>query len=128
MHVFETTKLQGLHVHFGDCNTPKEGASASLASALTIYSVLVKRAIRNDIAMTGETNLFGDAKRVGGIETKFLGGIKAGVKIFFYPVENQPDVDRFLEKFKDKYAETHKFFAISNLRSVINHPVGIFIR
>jgi ATP-dependent Lon protease len=125
---FESTKVQGLHVHFGDCNTPKEGASASLASALTIYSVFTNQRLRNDIAMTGETNLFGHAKRIGGIEAKFLGGIKAGVKVFFYPEENQEDVDRFFEKVGDKYSKTHQFYAIRDLRQVIHHPVAIFTR
>lgn len=126
LHKFEQTRVQGLHVHFGDCNTPKEGASASLASALTIYSVFTNQRLRNDIAMTGETNLFGHAKRIGGIDAKFLGGIKAGVKIFFYPEENQEEVDRFFEKVGDKYKDTHEFYAISDLRQVIHHPVGIF--
>jgi len=123
---FESSKIQGLHVHFGDCNTPKEGASASLASALTIYSVFMNKSLRNDIAMTGETNLFGDAKRIGGLEAKLVGGIKAGVKIMFYPEENQSDFDQFFEKIGHMYKDTHHFFAISNLRQVIQHSIRIF--
>lgn len=121
---FTTTKRQGIHVHFGDCNTPKEGASASLASALTLYSLLVEKPLRNDMAMTGETNLSGEAKRVGGISAKFLGGMRAGIKLFFYPEENQQDVDDFFAK--SIVFPTCQFFAIKNLVDVIHHPVGIF--
>ena len=122
---FALSKLQGIHVHFGDCNTPKEGASASLASALTIYSVFTGRKLRHDIAMTGETNLFGEAKRIGGVEAKFTGGIKAGVRTFFYPVENQAEVDRFMEKVGDKYAQTHRFIPVGNLQEVIETHADI---
>jgi len=124
--VWGRTRNQGIHVHFGDCCTPKEGASASLASTLTIYSLLVNKPLRHDMAMTGETNLSGEAKRIGGVEAKFLGGIKAGVRIFFYPVENQQDVDQFMKKTEGRYKESHQFFAVSTLDEVINHPVGIF--
>lgn len=123
---FARTRNQGIHVHFGDCCTPKEGASASLASTLTIYSLLVGRPLRHDMAMTGETNLSGEAKRIGGVEAKFLGGIKAGVRIFFYPVENQQEVDQFMKKTDHKYKESHQFYAVNTLDEVINHPVGIF--
>jgi ATP-dependent Lon protease len=125
---FAKTKSQGIHVHFGDCCTPKEGASASLASSLTIYSLLSDRPLRHDMAMTGETNLSGEAKRIGGIEAKFLGGIKAGVHIFFYPLENQQEVDQFMKKTDNKYKNSHQFFPVSSLDEVINHPVGVFIR
>jgi ATP-dependent Lon protease len=123
---FAVSKQQGIHVHFGDCNTPKEGASASLASALTIYSLLVNKPLRNDMAMTGETNLSGDAKRIGGIDQKFLGGIRAGIRLFFYPEENQQEVDQFLAKTQVAALEGSQFFAVASLAQVIDHPVGIF--
>ena len=123
---FAASKQQGIHVHFGDCNTPKEGASASLASALTIYSLLVGRSLRNDMAMTGETNLSGDAKRIGGIDQKFLGGIRAGVRLVFYPEENQQEVDQFLVKTQVAALEGAQFYPVASLAQVIHHPVGIF--
>ena len=32
---------------------------------------------------------------------KILGGLKAGVKEFIFPVENKKDYDQFMEKYKD---------------------------
>ena len=42
--------------------------------------------------MTGEISLDGTILPIGGLEYKILGGIKAGVKTFFYPKENERDI------------------------------------
>ena len=64
--------------------------------------MLTKRPIRPDIAMTGEITLRGNATEIGGLEDKILGGIKAGVKKFLYPVGNKPEFDKFWEKYGTK--------------------------
>jgi ATP-dependent Lon protease len=130
MKNFELTKMQGIHIHFGDCNTPKEGSSGSLASTLAIYSLFTQKRIRNNIAVTGEINLLGEVKTVGGLNSKILGGIKAGVTAFFYPFVNQKDIDHFLEK-NGKEIENKKIVLIP-VRSInefihYNEQISIWV-
>jgi ATP-dependent Lon protease len=101
---FEKTKEQGIHIHCPDGATPKDGPSAGAAITVAIYSLLSGRPILHNVAMTGEINLQGWITEIGGLEHKILGGIRAGVKKFLYPLENQLDLDKILAKcgtFKD---------------------------
>ena len=50
--------------------------------------------------MTGEMSLDGRVTEIGGLDLKFLGGVKAGVKHFIYPSENQLDFEKFMEKYE----------------------------
>ena len=68
---------------------------------ISIYSLFNKKKIKYNIAITGEITLDGKVTEIGGLDLKFLGGIKAGVTEFIYPKENQKDYDMFIEKYKD---------------------------
>ena len=96
---FEKTKEQGIHIHCPDGATPKDGPSAGAAITVAIYSLLSGRPILHNVAMTGEINLQGWITEIGGLEHKILGGIRAGVKKFLYPLENQLDLDKILAKY-----------------------------
>ena len=98
---FEETKNQGLHVHCPEGAVSKDGPSAGGAITLSIYSLLNNIPINNTISMTGETNLRGRITAIGGLDTKILGSMRAGVKKVLYPKENQEDFDDFLEKYKN---------------------------
>ena len=84
----------GLHIHCPDGATPKDGPSAGIAITTGIYSVLTNKPIRNDIAMTGEVDLLGNVKAIGGLDAKINGAIKAGVKLVIFPKENKDDWDK----------------------------------
>jgi ATP-dependent Lon protease len=119
---FEKTKEQGIHVHCPDGATPKDGPSAGAAITTAIYSLLSGRPIRHNAAMTGEINLQGKITEIGGLEQKILGGIRAGVTKFLYPVANQPD----FEKIQQKYGEGSKlqgieFVSVSDISEVFVH-------
>ena len=118
---FQKTKLQGIHIHCPEGATPKDGPSAGTAITVAIYSLLNKRKIKKDIAITGEINLQGKVSAIGGLELKILGGIKAGVKTFIYPKENDKDFKKFVEKYQDKnvYDSTIKFISVSYIAQVL---------
>jgi ATP-dependent Lon protease len=97
---FEETK-HGVHVHCPEGATPKDGPSAGGAITLTIYSLLNNKPINNTISMTGETNLRGRITAIGGLDSKIIGSMRAGVKTILYPKENQDDFDDFMNKYKD---------------------------
>ena len=91
----------GIHVHCPEGAVPKDGPSAGAAITIALYSLINKKKIKNNIAMTGEINLQGKITAIGGLNIKLLGGIKAGVKEFIYPEENTKVFTEFIEKYKD---------------------------
>lgn len=97
----KNSKLQGIHIHCPDGATPKDGPSAGTAITICMFSLFNDIKIKNDIAITGEINLQGNVTAIGGLNLKILGGIRAGIKYFLFPKENQDDFDKFMEKYKN---------------------------
>jgi ATP-dependent Lon protease len=82
-----------LHLHVPDGAQPKEGPSAGLAVALSMYSVLAQRPLPANFACTGELTLTGSVLPVGGLREKFLAAQRRGLERVFYPRANQVFVD-----------------------------------
>ena len=83
----------GLHIHLPEGATPKDGPSAGAALALVIISCILDKPINNTVAITGELELHGRITRIGGLEYKICGSVKAGVKTILIPVDNKEDLD-----------------------------------
>lgn len=98
---FEKTKTQGIHIHCPEGAVPKDGPSAGTAITVTLYSLLNNKKIKNTIAITGEINLQGRVTAIGGLDLKILGGLRAGVKTFLFPKDNEKDYHDFLEKYSE---------------------------
>jgi ATP-dependent Lon protease len=119
---FEDTKCQGLHIHCPEGAVSKDGPSAGAAITTSIYSLLNKTPIKNDVAITGEINLQGEITAIGGLESKILGGIKAGVKVFLFPSKNKQDFDKFFESYGKKgIVNGIKFIDVSHISNVFEH-------
>ena len=58
--------------------------------------------IKNNIAITGEINIQGEIKIIGGLDLKIRGGIMAGVKEFIIPYENERDYKLFYDKLENE--------------------------
>ena len=111
--------FNGIHIHCPEGATPKDGPSAGTAITITIYSLLNNKKIKYNIAITGEITLDGKITEIGGLDLKFLGGIKAGVTEFLYPKENQKDYDSFMEKYKDnELTNGIKFYPVETIQDV----------
>jgi ATP-dependent Lon protease len=111
--------FNGIHIHCPEGATPKDGPSAGTAITTTIYSLLNNKKIKYNIAITGEITLDGKITEIGGLDLKFLGGIKAGVTEFLYPKENQKDYDSFMEKYKDdELTNGIKFYPVERIQDV----------
>jgi ATP-dependent Lon protease len=122
---FEETKNQGIHIHCPEGAVPKDGPSAGGAITLAIYSLLSDKKIHNEISMTGETNLQGRITAIGGLESKILGSIRAGVRKVLYPVENQEDFDEFEKKYKDVMDLTqYSFHPVDHIKEAIKLAIG----
>lgn len=84
----------GLHIHARGCSVKKDGPSAGGCLSLVILSVLTGIAIKNDVCMTGEIDLMGDIRQIGGLGSKLVGAFRAGCRLCLIPSENKEDLER----------------------------------
>src|SRR5215218_9685445 len=90
-----------IHVHFPAGAIPKDGPSAGLAITLAIASVLSRRPVRRDLAMTGEVTLRGRALEIGGVKEKVLAAYRAGLREVIMPKSNEKDLRDVPQEVRD---------------------------
>jgi ATP-dependent Lon protease len=86
-------KETDIHIHFPEGATPKDGPSAGVAVATCLASLFTGRAVRHDLAMTGEITLKGRVLEVGGIKEKLLAAHRAEIRCVVVPKDNLKDVE-----------------------------------
>jgi ATP-dependent Lon protease len=86
------------HVHVPAGAVPKDGPSAGVAMATSLVSAMTGRAVRRDVAMTGEITLRGRVLPIGGVKEKVLGAHRAGIAHIVLPIENEADLDDLPEE------------------------------
>ena len=88
---FDDYGKNDLHIHVPAGATPKDGPSAGVTICAALASLMSKRRVRSDTAMTGEISLRGRVMRVGGIKEKVIAASRFGVKQVILPEGNRPD-------------------------------------
>jgi ATP-dependent Lon protease len=87
---FEKTDI---HIHVPAGAIPKDGPSAGVAMFMALVSLMTKRTVRRDTAMTGEISLRGLVLPVGGIKEKVVAALRAGIKRVMLPARNRKDYE-----------------------------------
>ena len=116
----EKNKYYGLHIHVPEGATPKDGPSAGVAITVVLYSLLMRKRVNKDFAMTGEISLQGNVTAIGGLDLKIMGGLESGATKFIYPKDNEKDFNDFVENLSDKtIIENIEFYSVNNINDVL---------
>ncbi|MEY2411256.1 MAG: ATP-dependent Lon protease [Verrucomicrobiota bacterium] len=110
-----------LHVHVPAGATPKDGPSAGTTIVVALASLLTRRLVRSDLAMTGEISLRGRILRVGGIKEKILAAARSGLKQVILPDQNKTDWAEVPDEVRAKM-KVHFVGHISELLEVALKP------
>ena len=112
-------KKYDLHIHFPEGAVPKDGPSAGAAMVTALTSALSGRAVRHDIAMTGEVTLTGNVLAIGGLKEKTMAAAAAGVTTVLIPAENMRD----LPKLDPEAVAALEIIPCSSLDEVLQHAL-----
>ncbi len=82
-----------IHLHVPAGATPKDGPSAGITMATALASLVSGRAVRSNVAMTGEITLSGQVLPIGGLKEKALAAQRAGIATVIAPKLNEGDVE-----------------------------------
>src|SRR5687767_10751300 len=112
-------KETDLHIHFPAGSVPKDGPSAGAAVTLAIASVLSRRPVRRDLALTGEVTLRGKILEIGGVKEKTLAAYRSGLREVILPKGNFKDLRDIPEEIKQHM----KFTFAATMDEVLQHAL-----
>jgi ATP-dependent Lon protease len=104
-----------IHIHLPAGAIPKDGPSAGITLTLAIASVLSRRAVRRDLAMTGEVTLRGRVLEIGGVKEKVLAAYRAGLREIILPKSNEKD----LRDVPDEVRQNVSFLFVEKMDEVL---------
>lgn len=91
-----------IHLHVPAGAVPKDGPSAGVTMVTALASLLTHRAVRSNVAMTGEITLRGQVLPVGGIKDKVLAAHRFGIDVVILPKRNAPDLEDVPEEIRNQ--------------------------
>jgi ATP-dependent Lon protease len=103
------------HIHVPAGAIPKDGPSAGAAIVTALVSEMSGRAVKRDVAMTGEITLRGRVLPIGGLKEKVLGAHRAGIRTIIIPKANEAD----LEDVPEEVQKELTFHAVETLEEVL---------
>ena len=104
-----------IHIHVPAGAIPKDGPSAGVTMATSLYSALSKQTVTKGLAMTGEITLRGRVLPIGGLKEKALAALRAGINRIIIPDYNKKDL---VEIPKDIRAQM-EFIPVKNMDKIL---------
>jgi ATP-dependent Lon protease len=108
-----------IHVHVPAGAIPKDGPSAGVTIMTALVSLVSRRAVRGDVAMTGEITLRGKVLPVGGIKEKVLAAHRAGIRSVILPRRNERDIEDVPAELRRDLA----FILVEDAAEVLRHAL-----
>lgn len=108
-----------IHIHLPEGAIPKDGPSAGIGLATAIVSVLAQRAVKKDVAMTGEITLRGNVLPIGGVKEKLLAARRAHIKTVILPEPNRRDLEDLPQEVRNDLT----FIFVENVREVFRQAL-----
>lgn len=110
---FESNQI---HLHIPEGATPKDGPSAGITMATSLLSLVRGKAIRKNVAMTGELSLVGKVLPIGGLKEKTIAARRNKVKTIIIPKANVKDLEEIPEHVKKGI----EFKPVESMKEVID--------
>ena len=109
-----------IHLHVPEGAVPKDGPSAGITITTSVYSALTKKAVNNNIAMTGEMTLHGKVLPIGGVKEKILSSEKMNINTIIIPTKNKKDLIDIPEEVLEKLT----IHTVDNIQEVFKIVFG----
>ena len=109
-------KKNDIHIHVPEGAVPKDGPSAGITMLTSLASLLRKKKVAKNLAMSGEITLRGKVLPVGGIKEKILAAKRAGLKKIILCELNKKDV----LDIHPSYIKGLKFFYVNKMEEVLD--------
>jgi ATP-dependent Lon protease len=108
-----------IHIHVPAGAIPKDGPSAGIAMATSLISALTNRAVRSDVAMTGEITLRGRVLPIGGLKEKALGALRSGIRTVIIPEKNKKELSELPRHLRRKI----EFVPVKQMSEVVTRAI-----
>ncbi|MDD3819712.1 MAG: endopeptidase La, partial [Spirochaetales bacterium] len=110
-----------IHLHIPEGATPKDGPSAGITMATALLSLVIKKRIKDRLAMTGELSLTGQVLPIGGLKEKTVAARRNKIKDIIIPAANEKD----LADIPEHVRKGIRFHPVERMDEVIEIAFGL---
>lgn len=109
-----------IHLHIPEGATPKDGPSAGITMATALLSLVIKKKIKDRLAMTGELSLTGQVLPIGGLKEKTVAARRNKIRDIIIPAANEKD----LEEIPEHVRKGIQFHPVHRMEEVVEIAFG----